>query len=267
MLYNHNGKYVSSVQLEMNNRSFLYGDGLFERLKLFNGKIFNKENHHKRLSFSLKELKLQLPVSVSELLIQVELLASENRLPSSGVRLSIYRNAGGLYTPNTLKSSYIIETLKDSSDCFQLDTGMRLGVYSKHLKSKGILSTIKSSSANIYVLASLEKKHIDMDELLLLNTERRPIEGTNSNLFIVTKEGMVLTPPLSEGPLSGCMRALIIDNLEVQEQVLNLLDIENAKEVFFTNCNSVRFVKQFGEVNSYENTTSELLVNKLNTLI
>ena len=60
MFYNQNGEIVSAIQLEMNNRSFLYGDGLFERLGLFNGKVFNKQNHYNRLSASLKELQLDI---------------------------------------------------------------------------------------------------------------------------------------------------------------------------------------------------------------
>ena len=63
MFYNQNGEIVSAIQLEMNNRSFLYGDGLFERLRLFNGKVFNRQNHYNRLSFSLNELQLDISVS------------------------------------------------------------------------------------------------------------------------------------------------------------------------------------------------------------
>ena len=91
----------------------------------------------------------------------------------------------------------------EASDCFSLGDGLQIGVYDKHLKSKSLVSTIKSSSANLYVLASLEKKSKSLDELLLLNSDKRPVVGTNSNLFIV-RDDKIFTPPLSEGPLMGC---------------------------------------------------------------
>ena len=266
MFYNQNGEIVSTVQLEMNNRSFLYGDGLFERLRLFNGQVFNRQNHCNRLSFSLKELQLDISVSIDELFEQVEYLANQNGLTSCSVRISIYRNSGGLYTPETLLASYIIETMGEASDCFSLGDGLQIGVYDKHLKSKGLLSTIKSSSANLYVLASLEKKSKNLDELLLLNSDKRPIEGTNSNLFIF-KEGKIFTPPLSEGPLLGCMRSLVLDHFAVNERVLNLKDIQTADEIFFTNCNCVRYVKKFGQYDGYTNTISKKVVKRLNSLI
>ena len=266
MFYNQNGEIVSAIQLEMNNRSFLYGDGLFERLRLFNGKVFNRQNHYNRLSFSLNELQLDISVSIDELFEQVEYLAHQNGLTSCSARISIYRNSGGLYTPDTLLASYVIETMGEVSDYFPLGDGLQIGVYDKHLKSKGFLSTIKSSSANLYVLASLEKKRKNLDELLLLNSDKRPIEGTNSNLFIF-KDGQIFTPPLSEGPLFGCMRSLVLDHFAVEEVALNLKDIQIADEIFFTNCNGVRYVKKFGQHDDYTNTISKKVVKRLNSLI
>tara|TARA_B100000963_G_scaffold123243_1_gene107502 strand:+ start:7889 stop:8689 length:801 start_codon:yes stop_codon:yes gene_type:complete len=266
MFYNQNGKIVSAVHLEMNNRSFLYGDGLFERLRLFNGQVFNRQNHYNRLSFSLKELQLEISVSIDELFEQAEYLANQNGLTTCSARISIYRNSGGLYTPDTLLASYVIETMSEASDCFSLGDGLKIGVYDNHLKSKGLLSTIKSSSANLYVLASLEKKSKNLDELLLLNSDKRPIEGTNSNLFI-SKDGNIFTPPLSEGPLLGCMRSFVLDHFAVEEVALNLKDIQIADEIFFTNCNSVRCVKKFGQYDDYTNTISKKVVKRLNSLI
>ena len=266
MFYNQNGEIVSAVRLEMNNRSFLYGDGLCERRRLFNGQVFNRQNHYKRLSFSLKELQLDISVSIDELFEQVEYLANKNGLTSCSARISIFRNSGGLYTPETFLASYVIETMGELSDCFSLGDGLQIGVYNKHLKSKGILSTIKSSSANLYVLASLEKKRKNLDELLLLNSDKRPIEGTNSNFFIF-KDGKIFTQPLSEGPLSGCMRSLIISILDVEVRILRVSDIQIADEIFFTNCNGVRYVKKFGQFKEYNNTITKKVVQKLNALI
>ena len=126
MFYNQNGEIVSAVRLEVNNRSFLYGDGLFERLRLFNSQVFNRKNHYNRLSFSLKELQLNISVSIDELFEQVEYLAHQNVLTSCSARISIYRNSGGLYTPETLHASYVIETISEASNCFSLGDGLQV---------------------------------------------------------------------------------------------------------------------------------------------
>ena len=65
MLYNHNGKLCETVEIGVNNRSFLYGDGIFERLRVFNGKVFNHDNHKKRLSYSLEQLELNLEITIA----------------------------------------------------------------------------------------------------------------------------------------------------------------------------------------------------------
>ena len=101
---------------------------------------------------------------------------------------------------------------------------------------------------------------------MLLNSDKRPIEGTKSNLFIF-KEGKIFTPPLSEGPLLGCMRLLVLDYFDVEELVLNLKDIQTADEIFFTNCNGIRYVKKFGQFEGYTNTISKKVAKKLNSLI
>ena len=267
MFFNYNGKLVKSVQIDIDNRSFLYGDGLFERLRLFNGQVFNRTNHLKRLIFSLEKLSLTLPISVDHLFDKVEQLAQTNYLSaSSGARITIFRNAGGLYTPQTTMATYIIESFRDDDTCFVLDEGIRLGIYDRHLKPKSTLSNIKSSSANFYVLASLEKKENMLDEVLLLNDEKRPIEGSNSNIFIVNNN-KVFTPPLSDGPLAGCMRSLLLKQFDITEKTIEIKDIHDADEIFFSNCNGIRWVSVFGSKTNYQNEVSTQVVEFLNTLI
>ena len=91
-------------------------------------------------------------------------------------------------------------------------------------------------------------------------------ERFSSNLFII-KEDKIFTPPLSEGPLLGCMRSLVLGHFAVEEAALNLKDIQTADEIFFTNCNGIRYVKKFGKFDSYTNKISKKVVKKLNSLI
>jgi len=267
MLYNHNGKLCQAVSLEMINRSFLYGDGIFERLMVFNGHIFNRENHKKRLNFSLSELDLQLALSTEELFEAVEQLAKVNKLEKScSIRLSIYRNSGGLYTPSSSSASFLIESSVSSQNAFVFSDGLKLGVYDKNKKSASSLSTIKTTSAVLYVLASIAKRDSHFDELLLLNNFDRPIEGTNANLFIV-KNGKLITPPLSEGPLAGSMRALILENYKTEENALEIDDILQAEEIILTNCNAIRWISHFSDQSHYTNSKTKEIIAFLNTLI
>ncbi len=267
MLYNHNGKICETVEIGVNNRSFLYGDGLFERLRVFNGKVFNHDNHKNRLSYSLEQLELNLEITIDQLFHSVEELVKENKIElSSSVRITIYRNEGGLYTPFTNSASYIIESSIVPQDSFVLSDGLKLGVYDKYKKSLSAISNIKSSSALLYVLASNNKRELNINELLLLNDFDRPIEGTNSNIFIVKGDKLV-TPPLSEGPLAGCMRALLIEHLEAVERPLEIKDLENADEIILTNCNGVRWISHFGDKSDYINNKTKEIVAFLNTLI
>lgn len=267
MLYNHNGKLCKDIEIGLNNRSFLYGDGLFERLRIFNGVIFNRDNHKKRLEYSLEKLEINLEISIDQLFLSVEELVKENKIDkSSSARISIYRNEGGLYTPSTNSASYIIETSIANQDSFVLSEGLKLGIYEKFKKSLSEISNIKSSSALLYVLASNSKRERNFNELLLLNDLDRPIEGTNSNIFIV-KRGQLVTPPLSEGPLAGCMRALIIEHFDVIEKSLEIQDVECADEILLTNCNGIRWVSEFAVKSDYRNNKTREVIALINTLI
>lgn len=267
MWYNDNGLFVDNVSVDFNNRSFKYGDGLFESLRLFEGRIFNKESHSKRLVKSLDILQMTLNVSVSELLGFVELLALKNNLSKgSKARIIIYRKGAGLYMPDKLDCGFFIE-ISPSENQFSLNqNGLILDYYTQHLKSSNILSTIKSTSSIFYVLASIARQQKSVDDLLLLNNKNCIIESSNSNLFIV-KDDKIITPPLSDGCLDGTMRSFVLDHFEVSQQSLFFEDILSCSELFLSNCNGIRWVKKLGLFESSSSFVSGLVVQKCNDLI
>ena len=267
MLLNVNGKLLENYNLELNNRSFRYGDGLFEQLKLFKGKIFNSKHHLIRLESSLNLLQLQLSFSVQEIFDQVEVLAQKNHLYSgSTARISIYRNGGGLYTPESNQATYCIEVSENIHSSFLLNKLRHLGLYNQNSKNRSQLSQIKSSSAQFYVLASLYKKEHNFDDVLVINDNRAIIEATSSNLFIV-KDKQIVTPPLADGPIAGCLRALIIDNFDVVERSIFEEDLIQSQEVFLSNCNGLRWVESFLGQEVYANKKSIEITEFLNALI
>ena len=267
MQYIKNGQFCQSPSIHHNNRSFLYGDGFFESIRLFEGVIFNRESHFNRVSTTLKQLELELERSVNDVFSEVEVLAQKNGLLNAcSARLTIYREQGGLYTPLTNQASYIISTVEHPEHRFNIGNGIRLGIYSKHLKAAQPLSTIKSSSALLYVLASIDRKKQIMDELILLNEHSNVVEGTNSNIFMV-KDSHVFTPPLSDGGVAGTMRHLLLQQFNVEESSFQISDLELADEIFLTNCHGIRWVKEFGKNNHFNSDVSAKVVDCLNLLI
>ena len=120
MWYNENGKLVESVSFDSNNRSFKYGDGIFETIRIFNGKIFNKENHLRRIVYSLKVVKISLPISASDLLHLAIDLASKNGIFNGGLRISIYRYSSGKYSPDSSEGRFFIESYALENLFFEL---------------------------------------------------------------------------------------------------------------------------------------------------
>ncbi len=268
MWHNWNGQNCKSIELGIQNRSFRYGDGLFESLRLFNGKVFNRKNHERRLEKSLQLLSLELNVEVNHLFDRVEELALTNSLSQgSSARITIYREGEGLYTPQQDKASYVIQTFKEATNLFLVNAcGLNVDFYSEYKKQKNLLSNIKSANSLIYVLASLEKKKLQLDDLLLFNDSEYLAESTNSNLFML-KEGKLFTPPLTDAPLDGCMRKLVIDTFKVHQKSITKDELLLADEIFLSNSKGIRWVGSIKDKSFIKSSYSKTIVDQLNTLI
>jgi branched-chain amino acid aminotransferase len=267
MWYNENGKLVESVSFDSNNRSFKYGDGIFETIRIFNGKIFNKENHLRRIVNSLKVVKISLPISASDLLHLAIDLASKNGIFNGGLRISIYRYSSGKYSPDSSEGRFFIESYALENLFFELNkNGLDIDYYHSHFKSPSLLSNLKTTSAIFYVLASIEKKERKLDDLLILNTEGNPIEACSSNLFIVHNQ-QLFTPPLESGCLDGCMRSLVLQNFDVIQKKISFKDIEESEELFLTNSNSIAWVRSIGSKQLLSSQYASKVVEMCNRLI
>ena len=110
----------------------------------------------------------------------------------------------------------------------------------------------------MYVLASIHAKEKRADDAILLNEKGNIVESTNANLFLVKKEKLY-TPPLTDGPLDGTLRSLILKYFIVEERSLSREDYEVSEEIFLTNAHGVRFVK--------EGVKAKEIVRQLNSLI
>lgn len=273
----HNGKIIheSELKIGLNNRSFQYGDGIFETMHAAGNKVQFFYEHMERLISSMKILKMEVPVrfTIDTMGLQKEIakLLNKNKFyKGARVRMTVYRETGGFYSPSSNEAEYIIQCSPLESDVYELnETGLLIDLYEDMLKPINDLSSIKLVSSIFFVLAGIFKKENQLDECLIMNTKGNIIEGVSSNIFVV-KENNILTPAIREGCLQGIMRQKVIEiarklNFIVQdEQAVKIQDIMAADEIFFTNAiRGIQWVVGFKQRRFY-NKVAKIISNELN---
>ena len=274
---NHNGDFVlaDAPVVTANNRSFRYGDALFETIRIANYNAHFLKEHLDRLFKGMKVLKMEMNPLFNETYIEHAILelAQKNNVASDGrARLTVYRNEGGLYAPSDNSVSFVIEVSPIEENGFVLNTkGFTVDLYTEFKKTQNALSSIKSANSAIYVMAGIHKIEQQLDECLLLNDKHHIIEAISSNIFAV-KNGVLYTPPVGDGCVDGVMRKKIIEIAQANKiAVYEISIMQNvllgADEFFLTNTISgIRWVVAYKQ-KRYFNDTSKKLVDKLNELI
>ena len=259
------------LRLTNKNRGFLYGDGFFETIKIFNKKPFNLENHFDRIIYSADLLDIKFSLSVLDLNKSILILIEKNNIKSGSVRISVYRNSKGKYFPKENASSILINSKNDTNDVFVERSFINIGFYKENLKSPSPLSNLKSLNSLLYVMASKYAKEYNFDDIILFNTNNNIIETTNSNLFILNYN-KVITPPLKDGCVDGSMRKLLIsiikNKYEFEEESISENDLDTCSEVILSNSTyGVRGVKKINEKTYNNSNLYKYLINSLNNLI
>lgn len=229
-------------------RAFMYGDLIFETIKVVNAKPVLVSYHYNRLINSASVLNFKLPADFNfetfckQLQQAITDAGGENNFKNQyRLRYTIYRKSAGFYLPHNHETDYHI-------DVFLLEPSIKIdlikvGLYRFQKKASGPLSNLKSGNALIYVMASIWAKENGFEDALILNEHNRIIEATSSNLFWI-KDNVTYTPPLTEGCVAGVYRAYVLDNEPVTERVCTLTDLELADEIFITNAiNQKRFIR------------------------
>jgi len=272
---NFNGEIIpgDSVLLTVANRGFRYGDGLFESMRLMKGKLKFPELHALRLQKGMKALKIDGYSQTDSWFLKdkVEELARRNKIKHGRLRLTVYRDAEGLYTPSQNKMGYCLElTAIDEPRYFLNEKGLIMDVFTDIPKPLHYLSNIKTCNSLIYVMAGLHKQQNRLDDVFLLNQNGFLCEANSSNLF-VWYQNHLYTPALSEGCVEGVMRQVVIklaqDNgIPVTEAQINPEVLNEADEVFLTNATrGIQWVMGYG-VKRYFNRVSKGLMDELNKL-
>lgn len=268
----YNGKISKAGKplLSPDNRSFRYGDGFFETIKLVNGRLPLAELHFERLFTSLEQMQFQRPTYLTPVYLeeQIKTLAKKNyHHKQARVRVTIFRGDGGLYETENHYPHHLIQTWELNPANNQMnENGLVAGLYRDARKTADAFSHIKTNNYLPYLMAALWAKKEKLNDALLLNPFGRVADATIANVFVV-KDGMVKTPALSEGPVSGVMRRHLLqclrkENMPVEEGQLEAEDVLQAQEIFLTNgIYGLRWVKQLGE-NQYTNQLASVLYRK-----
>jgi len=254
-----------------NNRSYRYGDGCFETIKLMNGKIQLAHYHFERLLTSLELLHFKKSGYFTAAWLEKQVLAvaeKNGHLKTARIRLTVTRGEGGVYDEQNQFPYLLIQSWPLSPIVQELnENGLVIDIYKDARKVVDRFSSIKSNSYLPYVMGALWAKEQQLNDVILLNPYDRVADASIANVFIV-KDGKLKTPALTEGPVNGVMRRQLLqvlrkENIPVEEGELTVDELIEASEILLTNAiHGIRWVKQLGN-NYYTNQLTQQLYRQL----
>ena len=241
--FNGNIQDTSNFAIE-NNRGFLFGDAIFETIKVNGTKILFLEEHYLRLMASMRICRMEIPMNFTMEFMEeqiLKLIELQKNNVSNRVRFTVYRNAEGFYNPTSNDVQFIITCSELSSDKYLFSTSnYEIELFKDFNVSKHLLSTLKTNNKMINVVASVFAKDNGFENCLLINDDKNVVEAINGNVFM--KMGnQLITPPTSDGCLNGIMRKQILaivnkmENIQIIEKSISPFDLQKADELFITN--------------------------------
>ncbi|MBS7232313.1 aminotransferase class IV [Flavobacterium psychroterrae] len=276
-MINFNGNIVAQEEnILTQNRAFLYGDGVFETLKIVNNKILFLEDHYFRLMASMRVVRMEIPMNFTMEFFEEQVLNLVNQegiSASARARITVFRNDGGLYLPKTNEVSYLIHATSLESVSYALNTAeYEVDLYKDFYVTKQLLSSIKTTNKLINVTGSIFAHENGLENCLLINDAKNVVEALQGNLFMVMGKKLI-TPPISEGCLNGIMRKQIIalakkvEGIEVLEEIISPFDLQKADELFLTNViTGIQPITKYRK-KEFTSNLAHLLVQKLNESI
>ena len=276
-MINFNGDLVSSNDnLLANNRGFLYGDAVFETLKIIDNQILFLEEHYFRLMSSMRILRMEIPMNFTLEFFEEQILSltNANKLEASArIRFTVFRKSGGYYLPETNDINFLISVKQLDNKLYIFDNSKyEVDLFKDFYVSKHLLSTLKTTNKLINITGSIFAKENNLDNCLLINESKNIVESLNGNIFMLLNNKLI-TPPISEGCLNGIIRKKIIElakkteNLEVLEAVISPFDLQKADELFITNIiKGIQPITQYRK-KSFDSKISEMLLSQLNKKI
>ena len=241
--YNGNIQENSNFSIE-SNRGFLYGDAIFETIKVLDNKVLFLEDHYFRLMASMRICRMEIPMNFTMEFFEEQILKLTNSLEKSNsfrVRFSVFRNSDGFYTPISNEIEFIVVAVSSENTVYTIEKShYEVELYKDFFIPKQLLSTLKTNNKMLQITGSIFAKENGYDNCLVLNDEKNVVEALQSNLFMKTGN-VVVTPPVSDGCLNGIMRKQVLEilkkmeGIEVKETSISPFDLQKADELFLTN--------------------------------
>lgn len=275
-MININGTILQKHQstIAVSNRGLNYGDAVFETLRCSAGKIYFWEDHYFRLMASMRILRMEIPMNFTQEYLENQILttieANGSIVKPYRVKILVWRQQGGLYSPTTNKIDFSIACSELENPFYTLNQDhYEVALFKDHYITSGLLSSLKTNNKIIHVLGSIYAKENGYDNCLLLNEKKQIIEALNGNLFLVKGE-TIKTPPIKDGCLKGIMRKQLLGILsemydyDIKEVSISPFELQKADELFITNV--VRGIQPITKYRKkeYSNTVAMEVLGKLN---
>ena len=276
-MINFNGTIVSQdANILTQNRAFLYGDAVFETVKIINNKILFLEDHYFRLMSSMRVVRMEIPMNFTMEYFEEQILSlvkNNTLVDSARARITVYRNDGGYYLPQNNTISFLIHAIALEKTMYSIEQKeYEVDLYKDFYVTKQLLSSIKTTNKIINITGSIYANENGLDNCILLNDSKNVVEALQGNIFMLLGNKLI-TPPVSEGCLNGVMRKQIlglakkIEHIEILEDVISPFDLQKADELFITNV--IKGIQPVTKYRKKEFTTklANVLVEKLNEVV
>ncbi|HEY1195035.1 aminotransferase class IV [Flavobacterium sp.] len=275
-MINFNGNIGQEENILTQNRAFLYGDGIFETVKIINGKILFLEDHYFRLMASMRVVRMMIPMNFTMEYFEEQILnlVKELNITSSArARITVFRKDGGLYLPKSNEISFLINAIVLGNTSYSVSTKeYEVDLYKDFYVTKQLLSSLKTTNKMINITGSIYAHENDLANCILLNDSKNVVEALQGNIFMVSGNKLI-TPPISEGALNGVMRKQIlalakkVEGIEVLEEIISPFDLQKADELFLTNViTGIQPITKYRK-KEFKINLAHLLVQKLNESI
>jgi aminodeoxychorismate lyase len=235
-----NGHFVPEAEalIPVNDRGFMYGDGLFETVRVVNGRPFRLAQHLERMTRGADFLKIKPPFAPKELQQFAEQLIEQNQMPEAILRVTLTRGPGKRgYTPKAEGNPTVVMTLH-AAPSSETAVHWSLITSSFHVLAADPLSSFKTLNKLTHVMARAEAVARDADEALLINTNGEVAETASGNLFWVYDD-KICTTPTGRGVLPGITRAVVLEicqalGLPTNKRVIKPEALRNSEGIFVT---------------------------------
>lgn len=267
-----NGKFfpLDHSEISIESRALRYGEGVFETIRIHNGKIPLFDLHAERFLKGLDLLQLRLPsfTKTGTIRDQIDSLVRKNNCGAHArIRLSFLANDGGVWDRKDDHCNILLQSWELPENYRQFNiNGLVVDICEEIQKSTDVLSNLKSNNYLPYLFAANKGKRLKVNDMLVLNGSGHIVDSTIANVFVV-RNGSIMTPPLYDGPVAGVMRRWILENLQtefhIEEKSLSIEDILSADEVFLTNAvYGIRWVQRIRD-SHYESFVAQKIYNRI----